>query len=319
MKKSKILIFIIFILMIVLATFFVLLSQFYFNELELGFRKNFRESYLLIEKAEQNITLRQQGSKNFNNEAFITLGEEIEDELKNAIVFLDEAATYNKKQGEISFLLPKKYKNYLEFKNNSFDNYYQLLKDFYQRKQNEHMMTKTILLVVQISQSIYDLKNYQEWTKVVDGLPQNSKTIKFNADTLLTNKYINQEFYDYIVKTLVDYNRATQLLSNAAVNESYNIDFSELKAFKTPEIEIKRMTENLKTDWNNRYQDYLDNVTKNDQDLFLTNNYFNENKLALDPISRFFAVFSNKFPKIKINENYKQIFAPKNIPTELLS
>lgn len=305
--------------MIVLATLLVLLSQFYFNELELGFRKNFKESYLLIEKTEQNITLRQQVSKNFDNETFITLGETIEDELKNAIVFLDKAATYNKKQKEISFLLSKKYKNYLEFKNSSFDNYYQLLKDFYQRKQNEHMMTETILLVAQIDQSIYNLKNYEEWTKIVDGLPQNSKTIKFNVDTLLANKYINQEFYDYIVKTLAGYNRAAQLFTNTAINENYNIDFSELEAFKTPEIEVKRMIENLKTEWNNSYQEYLDNVTKNHQELFLTNNYFNEHKLALDPISRFFAVFSNKFPKIKITENYEQIFAPENIPIELLS
>lgn len=296
------------------------LPTFYFNELELGFRQNFFNAYVAADKAEQGIALRQKGTDKADDEVFSGLGKAIESELHSAIVSLDKAETYNKRQEKIAFLLPNKYREYLDLKEKSLAGYYQLSDDFRQRKHNEHLTTETMMLIVHIDQTIYNIENYGQWLETLDQLPQNSERIKTNADTLLANNHINQELHGYIIKTVKGYEHAATLFIDALENDDWSgFDFSGLAEFKTPENEVRRMLEELKEDMNQRSQKHLDKAAENNQTIMIANEYFNKHKLALDPISRFFSAFSSRFPRIKITDDHEPTIIPKDIPPGLVS
>ncbi len=299
---------------------FLLFPTFYFNELELGFRQNFSSAYIAIDKAEQGISLRQQGPESIDDETFASLGKAIENELDNALSSLEKASSYNTKQEMLAFLLPNKYKQYLELKQSSLSKYHQLSESFRNRKQNEHLMTETLMLVVQIDQSIYNIEDYDNWLLTLDQLPTDVAKIKQNADSLLKADHINQEFHDYLVKTADGYDHLNTMFITALENDSWKtLDWNELETFQTPEDEVKRMVEESRVRWDQRNQDHLEKIADNDQDLLEASNYFNENKLALDPLSRLFSIFSSKFPRIKTTENNTPTIIPENAPIELLS
>lgn len=308
------------ILAIVVGYLAILFPQFYFNELELGFRQNFTNAYISIDKAEQGISLRQQGPESVDDEAFASLGNAIENELDNALSSLERAALYNSKQEKLSFLLPAKYKHYLQLKQASLAEYYQLSESFRDRKQNEHLMTETLILLGQIDQHIYNIKDYENWLLTLDRLPENVVKIQQNADDLLKTNHINQEFHDYIVQNAKKYSHLNSMYINAQENDSWNeINWNELDAFHTPKDEVKRIVEESKIEWDQRNQEHLKKVADNDQDLLEASNYFNENKLAIDPLSRLLSIFSSKFPRIKITEDKIPNIIPENVPIELLS
>ncbi len=308
---------------VILIFIFISISwfpRFYFNELELGFRQNFSNAYISIDKAEQGISLRQQGPENVDDETFASLGKAIENELDNALSSLEEASLYNSKQEKISFLLPNKYKQYLELKQSSLLEYHQLSESFRNRKQNEHLMTETLMLVVQIDQSIYNIKDYDNWLLTLDQLPADVIKIKQNADSLLKADHVNQEFHDYLVKTADGYDHLNTMFITALENDSWKtLDWNELETFQTPEDEVKRMVEESGVRWDQRNQDHLEKIADNDQDLLEASNYFNENRLAFDPLSSLLSIFSSKFPRIKTTENKTPTIIPENIPIELLS
>ncbi len=294
--------------------------QFYFNELELSFRQNFSNAYISIDKAEQGISLRQQGPESVDDETFANLGKAIENELDNALLSLKEASLYNSKQEKISFLLPNKYKQYLELKQSSLSEYQQLSESFRNRKQNEHLMTETLMLVVQIDQSIYNIEDYDNWLLTLDQLPADVTKIKQNAENLLKAGHINQDFHDYLVKTADGYDHLNTMFISALENDSWKtLDWNELKAFQTPEDEVKKMVQESRVEWDQRNQDHLEKIADNDQDLLEASNYFNENRIAFDPLSRLFSIFSSKFPRIKTTENKTPTIIPENISTEFLS
>lgn len=302
------------------VTILILTPQFYFNEQELGFRKNFTNSYVSIGKAEQGISLRQQGPESVDDETFASLGKAIENELDSALSSLEQASLYNSRQEKLAFLLPNKYKQYLELKQSSLLEYHQLSEIFRNRKQNEHLMTETLLLVVQIDQSIYNIEDYDNWLLTLDRLPENVVRIQQNADELLKTNHINQEFHDYIVQNAKKYSHLNSMYINAQENDSWNeINWNELDAFHTPKDEVKRIVEESKIEWDQRNQEHLKKVADNDQNLLEASNYFNENKLAIDPLSRLLSIFSSKFPRIKITEDKIPTIIPEDIPIELLS
>ncbi len=294
--------------------------QFYFNELELGFRQNFSDAYISISKAEQGISLRQQGPESVGEESFANLGKAIENELDNALSSLEQASSYNSKQEKLAFLLPNKYKHYLELKQSSLLEYHQLSESFRNRKRNEHLMTETLMLIVQIDQSIYNIKDYDNWLLTLDQLPTGVIKIKQNADSLLKADHINQEFYDYLVKTADGYDHLNTMFITALENDSWKIlDWNELETFQTPEDEVRRMVEESRVKWDQHNQGHLEKIADNDQDLLEASNFFNENKLALDPVSSLFSIFSSKFPRIRTTENKVPTIIPENVPIELLS
>ncbi len=317
MKKQYYIVIAFVLLLILLLKYFPL---FYFNELELGFRQSFSSAYISIDKAEQGISLRQQGPESVDDETFASLGKAIENELDNALSSLEQASSYNSKQEKLAFLLPNKYKQYLELKQSSLLEYHQLSESFRNRKQNEHLMTETLMLVVQIDRSIYNIKDYDNWLLTLDQLPADVTKIKQNADSLLKADHVNQEFHDYLVKTADGYDHLNTMFITALENDSWKtLDWNELETFQTPEDEVKRMVEESRTRWDQRNQDHLEKIANNDQDLLEASNYFNENKLALDPLSRLFSIFSSKFPRIRTTENKIPTIIPENVPIELLS
>lgn len=317
MKKQYSIVIAFVLLLFLLLKYF---PQFYFNELELGFRQNFSNAYISIGKAEQGISLRQQGPESVDDETFASLGKAIENELDNALSSLEQASLYNSRQEELDFLLPNKYKQYLELKQSSLLEYHQLSESFRNRKQNEHLMTETLMLVVQIDRSIYNISDYDNWLLTLDQLPADVTKIKQNADVLLKADHVNQEFHDYLVKTADGYDHLNKMFITALENDSWKtLDWNELETFQTPEDEVKRMVEESRVRWDQRNQDHLEKIADNDQDLLEASNYFNENKLALDPLSRLFSIFSSKFPRIRTTENKVPTIIPENVPIELLS
>jgi len=308
-------------LLVLIAILGYVLPQFYFNELELGFRQNFTNAYISMGKAEQGIKLRQLGPEKVNDEEFSILRKGIEQELNNVVTSLKEAANFNKRQRGIYFILPKKYKKYLELKEKSQITRYQLSESFLLRKQNEHIMTETLMLIVQIDQSINDMSDYDHWLITLDAIPQNSDLITSNADILLENNHINKEFHDYIIASALKFKYlSTTYLEVLEKGSLDKVKFKkELEKFVTPYDEVKSMMKESQTEWDRRNQEHLEKIDKNDQDLLIASNYFNENKLAPDPMSRFLAMFSNKFPRIKATKNSKPTIIPENAPIELLS
>lgn len=316
MKKS------LFLLLFLTLVIFVIINAptLYFNELELGFRQNFSNAYISIGKAEQGISLRQQGPESVDDETFASLGKAIENELDNALSSLEQASSYNSKQERIAFLLPNKYKHYLELKQSSLSEYHQLSENFRNRKRNEHLMTETLMLVVQIDQSIYNVEDYDNWLLTLDQLPTDVTKIKQNADSLLKADHINQEFHDYLVKTADGYDHLNAMFITALKNDSWKtLDWNELESFQTPEDEVKKMVEGSRVEWDQRNQDHLEKIADNDQDLLEASNYFNENRLAFDPLSGLLSIFSSKFPRIRTTENKIPTIIPENVPIELLS
>lgn len=308
------------VVILVFATILILAPRFYFNEQELGFRKNFTNAYVSIGKAERGIELRQLGHEKIDDETFFTLGKAIEDELESALISLEKASSYNINQNKIRLLLPSKYKEYLDLKDKSLEGYYQIAENFHERKQNEHMTTETLMLIVQIDRSIYDFQNYEQWFQTLESLPQHSEKIKANADTLLANNHINKEFYDYIIKTTEGHKHLSNIFINTMENDDWDkLDFSGMDEFSTPEVEVRRMFEESKSDWEKTNQEHFARVSENDQELLIASNHFNQYELALDPISRLLSVFTDQFPRIKTTENREPTIVPLDVPIDLLS
>ncbi len=309
------------ILAIVVGYLAILFPQFYFNELELGFRQNFSNAYISIDKAEQGISLRQQGPENVDEETFASLGKAIENELDNALSSLEEASLYNSKQEKISFLLPNKYKQYLELKQSSLLEYHQLSESFHNRKQNEHLMTETMMLLVRTDQSINDTSNKDQWIQTLKEVPVVVGKINANAERLLSSNHINQEFYDYILLQTKKFEYLYDSYANLMETDTWNVaEFEKgLENYYFPEEELVRITNESKLEWNQQRQEHLNKLTKNDQNLLEASNYYNENKLAFDPVSRLLSMFTNKYPRIKTTENHEPTIIPVDAPIEVLS
>ncbi len=307
-------------LLVVLVALAYSLPQFYFNEFEFGFRKNFAQAYLAMDEAERGIGLRQRGSEEIDDELFSNLGEAIEDELKNALSFLDEADLYTQRQEQILFLLPKKYKEYIKLKQQGFSAHYQLVNDFRLRKKNEHLTTETAMLIVQINQSVRNTKNGDQWLYGLEQIPSKGAQIRSNANVLLEKNHITQEYYDYLIKTVDSYNYLFNLYAKVLESNSWvGIDYSGLGEFITPAAELDTIMENLKAEWDASWQAHFDKVEENNHELLIASNYFNEQQIARDPISKLLSLFSDAFPRIKTIENREPTIVPDGVIVDLLS
>jgi hypothetical protein len=77
--------------------------------------------------------------------------------------------------------------------------------------------------------------------------------------------------------------------------------------------------ENSKAEWDESWRVHMEKVEENNHELFITSNYFNEQQIALDPISKLLSLFSDAFPRIKTIENREPTIVPDGVTVELLS
>lgn len=320
MKNNKIIIFIGFCLLFFVSILAYLLSQYYFNELELKFRKDFFVAYNALADVEEGIAIRQQGVEQVGEVQFSEVGKKIESNLDIAVEYLEKSQVHNKQQQKIALLLPGKYKKYLELKRKSLDGYYELAIDFRERKQNEHITTETMMLIVQIDSSIYDFSNYEQWLDTMEYLEYNTTKIKLNAKQLLEADHINEELYEYITNTADGYMHLHDLYLEAFENEDWQgIDYSSLDNYFTPTAVAEDLLSTTYQRWADKNQAHFEKMEANDEEIVVANVHYNENKLGYDPLSIFLSFFNNAFPRIRIIDNQEPTILPADTDTYIVS
>lgn len=308
----------IFIIVIVIS--YKTLPSFLYNEYEYQFRQEILTSYNLSDKVEDAIQTRRYGLADgtVTSQEHKEIGQQIVATIKRV---QEHLARGNEKmfiQNRIPFL-PKSYKEYHEGKNLAFSEYSRLSSNFLLKKENDHMLTDTIVLIANIDSVIYDMKNPQWWDTSAS-LLENSKLIQVNADKLKDNAFISDRLYKYLTSTSQLYQFMFYQGEKVSADKSWD-NYDIKKIIELTELRQKYdLTSSIAETWrigdqiNAKYQEEF---TLNSDDLSKWSDFYNENRLAFDPVSIFLSRFIPLYPHNHNPETSPTILPGNTIPEKV--
>jgi hypothetical protein len=287
------------IVVALVALFLFLFPRFYFNHLEYQGRGVFSS----IEEARQiaNAHIEQRSGREGGQKTSLevtNLSIDITADLNKVNFLIDEHESILDKQLKFKFLLPKKYKEYLALKKDVFDKYYSSLRKFKSLKEYEGGITDILVKSDQFSQAMNTKGvTFDElYTKVKDLGDTRDNLKKFFDNGFMTSDYYNAVLADINAKIDL-YN----LLSDATKN---NYSASEVDK-KMGEIAAKYKHADIMALYYDSYdknvvpkQNEWSNLYNQANDLtFGALDYYDNNKLAYDPLSVIFSKFDKSYPK----------------------
>ena len=299
-KLSKLsIIFIVFLISIIYTAYRVV-PPFIYNSYESDFRDEIGSSLDLSQTIDSAIQIRRTGlaDGSISRQEHLELGQQIVASIKRVQGFLDNTKVIVEKQDKIPFL-NEKYQKYHQNKKVAFKEYTRLNGDFLKKKENDHMLTDTMVILSDTDSIIYDM-NHPEWTDLTLTLLEKSKIIKANADQLKERSFITKELHEYMI-------RAVDLYSYMYYESKKVVDENSWDNY-----DIKKIVELTKArggyDLNVMMQETWDmsdailakydkEYAINNDELYKWGRYYHDEKLAFDPISKILAKFSSNYPK----------------------
>lgn len=298
------------LLLTLIATTSFFLPSFFFNQLEYKFRSEFHETVNKLDQADKGIQDRIKRSQDLANgidvqeiaQDSLDNAEAIESTIDLAYQHIQKARSYTVQQERYLFMLSDKYKEYYHLKLDAVNDYAEQITEYKNRKELEHLLTNTTMLLSAASVSIGDMSDYDAWWQNMGLLPQAIEDIRNNAQKLLDSKEIDEDVYHYIVERLKPMEFMVAELDKVDLEgswDNFNIEglkaISELKTISNEEFFNK-----VQETRDQRFIEYLEKVEKNDEQLLQASDYYNENKLAEDVISQFVSIFNSRYPLMKV-------------------
>lgn len=297
------------ILFLALILFFF--PRFYFNQLE----DKERQIYSSIEETRQSVNKdieqrsgREGGIKSF--EEFKSLSVDITAGLNKIGTLADEHEAVLNKQAKIAFLLPSKYKKFLSLNQEGFDKYYSAQTKFKYLKEYESGTIELTYLRDQLGKLMSSSagsvsENLIEIKKLITELEDNKIKIKKYFD----EGFMTEEYYN---ATLESVNADIEL--HRLFIEAYENNYSPEELEKR----IKEVNDKYKQkDLLSLFRDSFNKITTVKQEEWagldeqagkLTGEayeYYDNNRLAFDPLSVLLSKVNKNFPKNTSKNNYK--------------
>ncbi len=289
----------------------MLLPRFYFNELELEFRKEFQVAYSALDRVDEDIEMRKKEVEEVGDEEFYQIGRRIEADLDLAVKSLANSQLPTQKQQQMAWLLPSQYQEYLRLKQKSVQDYYDLTENFRQRKYNEHMLTETFLVIYNLDKNLDNYEDYEKWLNTLEQTPADADLIKSSAIKLLEAGHITQAYADFMIGAATGFMyQHDYFMKISESEENQEIDKDLLIKYFPPHEVVNAIFEENKEIWQERNQAHFEKMEVNYEEMDLTNRYYHENQVGLDPLSFSLAKFSDAFPRVKPQNTYQPLILP---------
>lgn len=317
----KIRIKILLLIIIVFGILAYLLPPFIYNETEFEFRKAFSLAFFSLNKAEAAIQVRTSGPNDaVNYDELVAYGEGTEASIAQAIQYLESAQIQNNKQDKFIFLLPPRYREYQKRKISAVNEYAEITKQFLTRKQNEHMTTNMLMMVINAQESIRNLNDQDQFWVTMDNLPELIMTISNNSQKLKDSGYFDEDMYGYFIENRENFEFMQRQSQNVAKAGSWDVfDIEGLKKTTESQYDVDVVFANAQAKWAQATDAYYIKIEDNDNKLFDASNYYNENKLTYDTLSKIMSFFSDNFPRMKIIDNTQPTIIPSDINPDSVS
>lgn len=299
-KLPRLATFFIVFLIVILYTSYRVIPPFIYNSYESDFRDEIGRSLDLSQTIESAIQIRRTGlaDASISRQEHLELGQQIVASIKRVKGFLDNTKVIVEKQDKVPFL-NEKYLKYHQNKKEAFKEYARLNGDFLIKKENDHLLTDTMVVLADTDSIIYDM-NHPDWTELTLTLLEKSKTIKTNADQLKERSFITKELHEYMIRA-VDLYSYMYYESKKVVDENSwdNYDIKKIveltKARGGYDLNVMMqetwdMSDAIMSKYDKEY-------TINDDELYKWGKYYHDERLAFDPISKILSRFSSNYPK----------------------
>jgi hypothetical protein len=296
---TKLLLTFIVIFLIFIIIFNQNISAFIYNEWEWQAKVD----YYFAEQAKEDINImialqKKQSDFLVTDRQLFKLPENLKTAKEDRRFFINDYDRINNKQAKIPFL-PKKYKEYQKLKTEGFNNYKKGFENF--MKATEHI-NKVFSLTNKLDSLDNMLFNYltknQEW----DPNLVLARNLAAETQNMFDDKIINQNLKDYL-----DFRTQRLIDAYEFLTDPENKEFTKEKMDKftsiilrepnLPDLTIiilnwsKQILESIQTDMEKYHQLAFEQFTQADQ-------YYKDNDLKNDLISKILSKFSSKYPKI---------------------
>lgn len=289
--------------------------------MEFEFRKAFSLAFFSQTKAETAIQVRRSGPGDMTSkEDFIAYGDGIEASIAQAVEHLEDAQQHNNRQSKLLFLLSPKYREYHNRKITAINEYTEITKQFLTRKQREHLTTNMLVKVVTAQSGIRNINDQDGYWATIETLPDLMATISTTNQALKDAGYFEDDMYGYFIETLENFEFMYEQSQKVVEAGSWDVfDTEGLKKTTESNFDVNVVFANAQEQWGQATDAYYQKIEENDNKLFETSNYYNENKLAYDPLSKAMSLINSAFPRMKINNDTQPTIIPSEINPDSVS
>lgn len=247
-------------------------------------------------------------------------GEGIEASIFEAIQYLGKAKEFNQKQDKFNFLLGGEYRKYHEMKNAAINEYWDITTQFLSRKQNEHMVTNTLMTIIETQSKIRNIQDEDQWWRTMDSLPLISQTVFDNNNKLKNSGYINDEVFGYFMDNVQSFRSLYLESQKVAASKSWSsFDTSVFDNNAPGKTDVTKIFTDARVKWNEATDAYYVRVEGNNAKLFDASSFYNQNDLAYDKLSIGLSFINHDFPRMKIIENIQPSIIPSSIDPNSIS
>lgn len=286
----------------ILALSLFLLPRFYFNHLEFKNRELLTEIETTRDTLNSNIeerSGRSGGIKDVNEHYNLTI--DIESNTNKIDFLVNEHENILEKQGSILFLLPLKYKEYYKIKNEAFKNYYQALRKFKLLKDYESGIYKILATRDKINQSMQDVGKSVITLNDASKYFTDYENSKPQLLEYLNNKFINQELYDALVLDINSNSKLIKLLldlkDEKITGEEFTSEFNQIDISVGYKNMIGLYTNSYDRELKLKQDEWFGFIDLYNEQSANVLKYYDDNRLAYDPLSIIISKFNKLYPR----------------------
>lgn len=225
------------------------------------------------------------------------------------------------KQGKFVFLLPSKYKKFYDLEKEAFSKYYSSLKKFQALKEYESGMMEATFLQDQLSKLMLSSikspsENFDAIKKIITELKDSRNNIKKYFD----EGFMTEEYYSGMFENI-----SKNIELHSLFIEAYEKNYSPEELEKRiEETKSKYKQKDLLILFNDSFnkvttakqKEWGDSYDQADELLSGALDFYDQNRLAYDPLSIFLSKFNKNYPKnITLKDNTEN--KPENIKADL--
>lgn len=283
------------------------IPAFIYNELEWRARAHYLLAEEVRNQVEYLIAIRTGRESAFvsDQEKMDKIPEDIEEGLDFVKELVDAHQAYVKRQERIP-LLPVKYKEYKELKKPAFENYQKSLEIFIELKKKEHQGSRLVQQLDTANAKFAGLGEEKSWEDRFQDMTDAydvALSIITQAEDLYQKKVIDEGLRDYVIlysNKIIDFYEIITDPENVASGAYSETVAQELEAIGERGSEID--FDEVVTNWHKNLLDDLENEMLEYKDLAYeqmveADEYYRENDLKNDLISKLLSKFSKSYPK----------------------
>lgn len=299
-----------------------LVPPFIFNEFEYHIRKEMGNGLMKDAIAKQMVELRVwlNQSEEHSVEA-MKLGEEVEKVLGESVGHFELAEQHAQKQALVLFFTSPKYREYSQMQQAAIADLVENERYFLALKQQQHKTTNVLIDYRTFRDKLMNVGEPEIWWGTIDDVEPFSHALRAELTAMQSAGTITPELYAYITTDLELFAFMRQQALKVEASGSWD-DFDQgefLQRISSNPGNPNQLITQISDQWQTMQNTYWEQFWEIDQQLYQMGNYYRDEKLAEDTLTRMLSRVWSTYPRVKVQEPTDPTTAPADTTAEELS